>query len=318
MVKEGHDESLVDINFSLGNPISEGIPWGDYSELEIQTLLKMHFEILDYDIVWRHRDDPANEKGIDLECNRKSDKRRILVAVKKNPKKEALAQVVELANHKADERIYVYIGGASQSFRDQLSHFESKVQFWDEKEVESRLSETGLTLRLKIANAKANEAMLSIMRRILHIIEDKSLGPPPSTSSIGTLETLWGMKDRSVTINKCASMAQLMLEDPSRFGKPNHDEVQKLVVFILDYIYAYGLLSLQKAFENLSPELQSLLHHVYEKTSIRSNWHELYQYRPGPVPGAVESVHQDFKGTSKVERTTRFWDIQKQEKNPRY
>jgi len=294
MEKNSDDENLVDIDFSLGNPLSEGIPWEDYSELEIQTLVKMHFEMLDYDVVWRHLDDPANERGIDLECNRKSDKRKVLVAVKKNPKKEALAQVVELADYKADERIYVYIGGAAQSFRDKLSNFKSKVQFWDEKELESRLNETGLTLQLKIANSKANEAMLSIMRCILHVIEDKSLGPPSSTPNTDTLETLWGLKDRAVTIHKCAGMAQLMLEDSSRFGRPSHEEVQKLVVFILNYIYAYGLLSLQRTFEDLSPELQSLLHHVHKKTRIRSNWLELFQYRQGSVPGAVERVHQDF------------------------
>jgi hypothetical protein len=47
-------------------------------------------------------------------------------------------------------------------------------------------------------------------------------------------------------------------------------------------------------FEDLSPELQSLLHYVYNRTSIRSNWLELFQYRKGPVPGAVELVHEDF------------------------
>jgi hypothetical protein len=291
----GEDEDLLEINFSFGNPVSKGIPWDDYTELEIQTLLKMHFEMMGYETTWRHRDDPANEKGIDLEFNRKSDGRRVLVAVKKYPKKEALAQIVELADHEANERIYVYAGGAAQSFRDKLGNFSSKVQFWNERELESKLDATGTTLQLRVANSKTDEAMFRIMAHILTWIKMK---PPTRVSakpSVETLETLWGMKDRAVTVNKCAGMAQLMLEDPSRFGQSSNEQIQSLVMYLLDYLYVYGLRSLEQTIEELSPELQALLYEVHKKTEIRSNWLELYQYRPGPTPSRVERFHQGFE-----------------------
>jgi len=277
----------------MGHPLSEGIPWDKYTELEIQTLLKMHFEMLGYDVVWRHRDDPANEDGIDLECVRRTDKRRILVSVKKKPKKEALAQVVQLAGHPADERIYVYVGGAAQSFRDKFETF-GQIEFWDEQRIESELNETGMTLRLKMANAKASGSILEIMRCIMAVLESKDAAPPPPKPTPEMMHTLWAMKDRAVTINHCASMAQLMLEVPSRFGKPSHDQVQNLVVYVLDYIYAYGLVTLQKALEDMSPELQSVLAHVYKKTKIRTNWGELFQYYPGAFPGNVDWVYRQF------------------------
>lgn len=198
------DEDLLETNFSFGNPVTKGIPWDDYDELEIQTLLKMHFEMMGYETTWRHRDDPANEKGIDLEFNRKSDGRRVLVAVKKYPKKGALAQVVELADHEANERIYVYVGGAAQSFRDKLGNFSSRVRFWNEHELEGKLDETGTTLQLKVANSKANEAMFRIMAHILAWIRTKPPTRAPAKPSAEVLETLWGMKDRAVTVNKCA------------------------------------------------------------------------------------------------------------------
>ena len=292
--REDLDEHLVDINFASGNPLSEGIPWRAYLELEIQTILKMHFEMLDFDTIWRHRDDPANENGVDLEFSRKSDARRVLVAVKKNPKKEALAQIVELANQTADERIYVYVGSATQSFRDQLNNFQSKVQFWDEKMLESNLNETGLTLDLQVANSKANGAMTSIWREIMPATAQGPRIPPPSKLSAGALEVLWGLKDRAVTTNKCAGMAQLMLESPDRFGELSHERLQNLVLFLLDYIYVYGLLSIQNTMTDLPAELRSLLRYVYQKDPSRSNWLELFQYRPGPVPGRVERMHEQF------------------------
>jgi hypothetical protein len=294
-VAEDYEAELADINFTRGRLLSQGIPWQAYTELEIQILLKMHFEMLDYEVTWRHREDPANEDGIDLECVHGSDKGRVLVAVKKKPKKEALAQVVQLARHQANQRIYVYVGGAAQSFRDEIIAFKPKVEFWNEEVLESEFNETGQTLRLKMANAKANDAMLGIMRSLIAVIKRKNQVPPPSKPTPEMMHTLWAMKDRAVTVNHCASLAQLMLEDPSRFGKPSHEQVQNLVIYVLDYIYAYGLLSLRKAFEDMPMELQSILAHVHEKTKIRSNWLELYQYYRGAVPGNVERVYQDFE-----------------------
>ncbi len=294
-VLDEEDENLVDMNFSMGNPISKGIPWKDYTELEIQALLKMHFELLDYETTWRHRDDPANEEGIDLEFYRKSDNRKVLVAVKKFPKKEALAQIVELADHEADERIYVYVGGGAQSFRNKQANFSSKVVFWDERELESMLNETGMTLRLKIANSKSDEAIFRIMVQIVRGIKGKPPQALPADLSNETLETLWGMKDRAVTVHRCASMAQSMLEKPTQFGELTQEQVQTLVMHLLDYLYTYGLMSLRRTFEDLSPELRSLLHEVHKKTEIRSNWLELLQYTRGAVPGTVAGVHEEFE-----------------------
>jgi len=285
----------MDINFASGNPISKGIPWDAYPELEVQTILKIHFETLGFEVSWRHQDDPANEKGIDLECTRDSDNQKVLIAVKKKPKKEALAQLVELVDHPANKRIYVYIGGATQSFRDKFSKFEPQVEFWDEKKLEEHLSDSGLTLQLKIANSRANDAMLRIMKRLIGVIKSKpekdSLSGKPSQE---TMETLWGMKDRAVTFHRCFAMAQLMFEDSSRFGELTDEQVQNLVVYVLDYVYVYGLMSLCRTFEDLSPELIELLSYVYDITKIRSNWLELYTYSRGLVPGAVDTAHREY------------------------
>jgi len=289
------DYNIADVNLSMGHPISKGIPWALFSEIEIQEILKIHFENLGFDVVWRHKDDPANEGGVDLECTREKDSIRTLVSVKKKPKKEALAQVVELSGEKADRRIYVYIGGASQSFRDQSSSFETKVEFWNEKKLEDELNESRLTLRLKVDNSLANNAMFRIMRSLLDSIQTKPpKGQLPKPNS-EIMETIWGMKDRAVTVNKCASMAQLLFEESSRFGELSYDQVQNLVVWCLDFIYTYGLLSLWDAFEALPSELKAMLYHVHERTKIRSNWLELNTYRAGLMPGRVGYAVKEYE-----------------------
>jgi hypothetical protein len=121
------DPQFLEIEFTLGKSISKGIPWNDFSEIEIQGILKIHFERLGFKVIWRHCDDPANEKGIDLECINKNTHKRVIISVKKKPKKNDLGQILELSQHEADLRIYLFLNGAAQSFRDQMVTFDLKI-----------------------------------------------------------------------------------------------------------------------------------------------------------------------------------------------
>jgi len=284
------DEQFDKLSMALGKPISKGIPWPSFSEVEIQAILKLHFEILGFSVIWRHREDPANEKGIDLECRRDSDGKKIIVAVKKKPKKNDLGQVLELSQGDAHERVYVYVNGAAQSFRDQRETFASKVEFWDEKILEDRLNESDLTLKLKADNSPTKLAMFQIMKSIIEVIDNQPPNTPSRPPSQELMRTLWDMKDRAVTVNRCFSMAQLMFEDSSRFGDLSDIKAQNLMVWCLDFIYTYGLNSLLSAFTSLPRELKELLGCVYENTKVRSNWLQLFTYDPGLMPRRVEDA----------------------------
>ena len=117
MFKKKKDVHLMELDFIDGNPISKGIPWNNFSELEIQAILKIHFESLGFGVVWRHKEDPTNERGIDLECTRIKDNKKVTIAVKKKPKKEDLGQLVELSRSDGNQKIYLYINGATQNFQ---------------------------------------------------------------------------------------------------------------------------------------------------------------------------------------------------------
>jgi hypothetical protein len=290
---DDEDEDFVEMSFLQSGRISRGIPWLDFSEKEDQAILKIHFERLGFDVIWRHHDDPANEGGIDLEC--RSPQRRVLVAIKKRPKKDALAQVVELSNEPADQRVYVYIGGASQSFRDQLANFGDKVEFWDEKVLEDRLNASELTRILKSDNSRAYQAVLRIMQILVKTIGSKPKAGPVPRPTWELMETLWGLKDRAVTLHECASMMQLLFENPKRFGELDYDQIQNLIMWALDSVYSAALLSLRHAFEALTPELKRLIFRVHETTRIRSNWLHLFSYTPGLMPGWVDSALKDYE-----------------------
>lgn len=306
---QGRDEQFDKLSMALGKPISKGIPWPAFSEVEIQAILKLHFETLGFSVIWRHRDDPANEKGIDLECRRDSDGKKIIVAVKKKPKKNDLGQVLELSQGDAHERVYVYVNGAAQSFRDQQETFASEVEFWDEKTLEDRLNESDLTLKLKADNSPTKLAMFQIMKSIIEVIDNQPPNTPSRPPSQELMRTLWDMKDRAVTVNRCLSMAQFMFEDSSRFGDLSDIKAQNLMVWCLDFIYTYGLNSLLSAFTGLPRELKELLGCVYENTKVRSNWLQLLTYDPGLIPGRVEDA------CAKYEQQNASWkkNVEKQQ-----
>ena len=296
------DETLADIGISLGAVLSEGIPWKDFSEWEIQGILKIHFENLGFKVIWRHNDDPANEKGVDLECHSKADGKTVLIAVKKKPKKEALAQIVELKAQQADERIYVYVDGAAQSFRDMIGSFRPSIEFWDEKILEEKLDETGGRFALRTNNSMANKALLAIMRKLLAILKTEVPEKPPPSTTIN-LDTLWALKDRATTVNKCAALLQLLFEDEEKFKQLNPSLVQDAAILCLDFIYAKALMSIQATFETMSPDLVQLLRYINERTKGRSNWGLLYGYHPGLMAGRVEMVlkqreknHKEWEG----------------------
>jgi hypothetical protein len=280
----------------MGGNISKGIPWSRYSELEIQGILKIHFENLGYNVIWRHKEDPANEGGIDLECHRGDE--RLILAVKKKPKKEALAQIVELSDENALKRIYVYIGGAAQSFRNKIPNFKN-VEFWDESDLEEKLYESHLTLTLKIHNSKTNQAMLTIMQGVFYSIKEKTnVKTPPKTNPL-MIQKLWALKDRSVTVHKCSSMAQLMLEDRNRIGKLSDKQICDLMLWLLDYLYVYGFSSLQHFFSDLPDDMKLLINYVYHETQLRSNWFMLLNYSPGLLPGRVDSYLNEYEKEKK-------------------
>lgn len=284
--QEKKDQVVSEITFTLGHPLSKGIPWNKFSEVEIQGILKIHFERLGFKVVWRHLEDPANENGIDLECTHIQNHKKIIIAVKKKPNKPDLGQLLQLSQHDADCRVYLYLNGAAQSFREQMVTFNSTVEFWDEKLLESMLDESGLTIWLKIDNSLAIQAISSINTTLFSLIKKPLRNKLPAVNKLD-FRTLWDLKDRAVTLSKCATLIQLMFEDPDRFGKMNYQQIQNLQIWCLDYLYLYAAGSLQRSFDSLPRDFQLIFPYIYERTKGRSNWLLLTSVQPEFTPGNI-------------------------------
>jgi hypothetical protein len=279
----------MELDFIGGNPISQGIPWNNFSEVEIHALLKVHFESLGFGIIWRHKDDPANENGVDLECTSIKDNSKILIAVKKKPKKEDIGQLLELSQTQADKKIYVYINGASQSFREKMPFFASEIEFWDEKQIEDNLMKSYLTFRLLIDNSYTNYSIQVIKDVLRQTITSSKRRPFPKPNK-DIMNILWAMKDRAVTLNKCSGMLQLMFEDSKRFGNLTPSQIQNLVLWCFDELYSASLFALHDSMRSLPNELVTIFQYTYDRTKARSNWLNLFSYPPRFIPGNLDTL----------------------------
>ncbi len=177
------------------------------------------------------------------------------------------------------------------------------VEFWNESILEEKLSETNLKLNLKIDNSRANQAMYSIMRNILDLIKTEKYD---STELIpqNMTDILWSMKDRAVTANRCVTMAQLLFERTDLFNELNDNQINNIAIWCMDYLYLYGLLSLQIEFDSIQPVLKNLFKIAYVNTRTRSNWFALLTYQPGLMPGYVLNTINKYE--KEQEQAKRF------------
>lgn len=278
----------------FGPSIANTIPWDKFSEVEIQGILKIHYEQLGYNVIWRHVEDPANENGIDLECIQQSTGKKIIIAVKKKPTKKDLGQLLQLAQYDAEVRIYLIINGSTQSFRDQIKNFKSQVVFWDENKLEDILDETELTFWLLLDNSYAFQALSLINQALIISTKDPSTQPFPRVNE-KILNTLWDLKDRTVTLSKCCTLIQFLFENPNQLGKMDRKQIRELQIWCLNFLYKYSIISLYFIFKDLSGEMKSVLNHTYEHTQGRSNWTMLFSLRQEFIPGNILNLMEEKK-----------------------
>jgi hypothetical protein len=85
-------------------------------------------------------------------------------------------------------------------------------------------------------------------------------------------------------------MAQLLFEDATRVGKVTHNQIQRLLLWCLDYLFAYGVLGLRNTFDPMREDLHARLYEVYQRTKVRSNWSDLFSFKVELAPGRVEAA----------------------------
>jgi hypothetical protein len=144
----------------------------------------------------------------------------------------------------------------------------------------------------------------STLNYILSIIDNKGIKEEAEIKSC--LKTLLDMKDRSVTVNKCAKLLFDMFDDNENLKKLSYDQLLPIVMSSIQFLYIYGLKPIERAFRRANPSLKSLLKSVYLKTETRSNWGYLFNFYPKLVPNEIIknlSTYNSENFGKKIKRT---------------
>jgi len=265
------------------------VPWMEFSEEEIQLILKAHYEASGFTVQWPHSEDASHERGVDLKC---TDARgtRVIIAVKKNPRSEDIAQLLEFARNDAEHRIYVRIKRGTQRFEDE-THNVSGVEFWDSRRLEQELDASGLTTLLLLDNSAFATELLSVRSSLRAAA--RSEGKVERRKSI-PLGVLWDLKDRVVTVNKGLSLLQFIFERTSFLRRMTAGDTREFLAPTLKFLSIEGSRPLAEALETQNQVLIGLIRRTYAKTHTRSNWKNMSaissraMFRPGIGDARIE------------------------------
>jgi acetolactate synthase regulatory subunit len=107
------------------------IPWNLYAEPEILEVLAEIFRDKGYQVYNIHKTDRRGEQGIDLECTKTAENQKVILAVKKQPKKMDVGQLKEFAGRTASSKIYVCVDEPSTDFKKVMEGLKNSVSFWN-------------------------------------------------------------------------------------------------------------------------------------------------------------------------------------------
>ena len=280
------------------------IPWDEYSEEEIQAILKQYFESLGYKVDWLHMEDRRMEKGIDLQCTKRN--KSIGIAVKRKPVSSDHRQLVDLVNSKCKRKIYVYVYKPTPTFRVKVERYKKHVEFWNPKLIERTFKKTqvGLCLLydLYFGNSPFAEKAAAFLTSLHSLVKSKKKISSRSFP-LKKMGDLWQLKDSVVSMHKSLGLLLETFEDEAVIANINEIAIFKIFLIALESI-TFSLHKFIELWEKATAD-NSLIFQAYEEWGDRSNWFSLWHqaadledvsiYRPG-------IMRENFDKLSKIDK----------------
>lgn len=251
------------------------IPWDEYSEEEVQAVLKLYFESLGYKVDWLHMEDRRMEEGIDLLC--KKPKESIGITVKRKPVSRDYGQLIKLANSKCRRKIYVYVYKPTPTFRKKAGRYKKRVEFWNPRSIEKTFQTTqvGLCLLydLYFSNSPFAEEVAKFLTELRSLVKNKKEVPMQSFP-MKKVGGLWQLKDAVVSMHKSLELLLEIFEDETIMSNINEMTIFRIFLITLERLTfnMHKFIDLWKK----TTRGNSLLFGAYEKFGDRSNWYNLW------------------------------------------
>jgi hypothetical protein len=265
------------------------------------------FEQRGYDPYNIHKIDRAGEAGVDIECTRKGETEKLLIAVKKRPSSKDIAQLNMFANY-SHAKIYVYAQPPTTRFRAEMSKLRDKVSFWDSDKLSSEIFSTNsrLYIFLVLENGFVQglfQITLDFCRIYFDLEKHKRQAREPVKADLEMLNLLWNAKDRSASLNKSFSSLQTFFEqsDLSGIDEKTEKSITHAYFALLSKLCQNSLVPLKKAFSKFILKYPGNFEKFCVQTTDGSNWFYFLQNLPDLTPGyvikTIEKERKDYEKT---------------------
>jgi gas vesicle protein len=268
------------------------IPWKLYSEAEILEVLTEIFRAKGYKVYNIHKIDRRGEQGVDMECTKPAENEKVILAVKKKPKKSDVGQLEEFAKRPSTSRIYVFIDEPSTAFKNVMDGLKNRMSFWNAETLTYELFCTDLRFYLFMVLENSFEkqvykiiySFFNVYKRIKKIKVEQPLKATPDM-----LNLLWAAKDRSSSLHKSLRTLQLLFEGMSLSEVT--EETRKAMTFAflesIENLKWANLDQLRSHFSEFMDKYSANFEQFCKQTKGRSNWTIWARTRPTLSPGHI-------------------------------
>jgi len=282
------------------------IPWADYSEIEILEVLSLLFRKRGYQVYNVHKIDRSGEDGADLECSKTGETEKILVAVKKKPRKNDVGQLKTFAKRSENMKIYVYIEEPSTFFREAMQQLDNRISFWNAEKLTNELfsTDTRFYLFMVLENSFQQpifDLSYSFVKKYLDLTKKRAGKPIKADAKM--LNLLWAAKDRSVSLNKVLRTLQKLFEGMSLSDVDDNAKRSIVEAFLnsLEDLKFTSLDALYDIFQEFLEKYPTNFEQFCEQTKGRSNWLYFSKNKPELSPNFIlESLERSYDFEAKI------------------
>lgn len=289
------------------------IDWSQFDEPQIQTLIAILFQSIDYSIEYLHQADRAREEGADLVVKKPTDS--IALAVKIKPKNKDRQQLSDLSKRNERKKIYVYIQTPSGKFRESMSEYDGKVDFWDEKKLNDFFvkENLGFTSNLIFDSHKISHTILESQRTLIELHNKCLTLNKKATRKLDrkSFLLLFRLKDDAVSLHKPNENMITLLEKPLNIkNRRLNEHFLKIFLEYMDILNT-RLTSFMYYFGIFYKQNEDLVHNSMIEHIGESHWLWICHYKSD---NSLFSLQKELKEVIKTDKLLKGFPDKEEEK----
>lgn len=278
------------------------IPWSEYSEDEIQEVLTAIFEQKGYEVYNIHKVDRREEDGVDIECTRLGETEKILISVKKHPRKKDVNQLHKFADKPSKTKIYVFVGEPSSAFKGAMEKVKHKVSFWNSKKLTYEIFNTDIRFYLfLIVENYFEKDIYTITLSFTKFYYDFAKNGPKYRKTLKLdnemLNLLWNIKDRSASLHKSLRNLQTLFEEMNQLEIEERSKmcITRAYLKALSHLHKDSLKPLRELYLEFLKKYPANFEQFCRESRGSSYWKYVLEIRPRLLPGFILESFKEEK-----------------------